>query len=62
MLNIENISNIDEIKSFFNHSEKAANIILDLSQKFFIPKISKQLDSKKTRGYSGSSPGLFNSR
>ena len=59
MLNIENISNIDEIKSFFNHSEKAANIILDLSQKFFIPKISKQLDSKKTRGYSGSSLIMF---
>jgi hypothetical protein len=59
MLNIENMNNINEIKSFFNQSENAANIILNLCKKFFIPKLSSQLDSIKKRGYSGSSLIMF---
>lgn len=55
MLNIEKINNVNEINSFFINGKKAENIILDVCQKFFVIKLSRQLNSIKKRGYSGSS-------
>ena len=51
MLHINRLKKLDEIKDFFIRDEKAPNIILDVCKKFFIPKISRKLNSIKKKGF-----------
>ena len=51
MLHIKGITKLHELKGFFAESEKAGDTILSISEKFITPKIRKEFDVIKKRGY-----------
>ena len=51
MLHIKGITKLHELKGFFTQPEKAGDTILSISEKFITPKMRKEFDTIKRRGY-----------
>ena len=51
MLHIKGITKLHELKGFFTQPEKAGDTLLDISEKFITPKLRREFNAIKKRGY-----------
>lgn len=51
MLPVNSIKNLSELKDIFSRDEKASHTLLDICEKFFISKMTRQLNAYKKKGY-----------
>jgi hypothetical protein len=51
MLHINQVKGLNELRDLLTHEEKASNTLLDVCEKFFTSKMTRQLNTLKRKGY-----------
>ena len=51
MLYINQVKGLNELRDLFTHEEKASNTLLDICEKFFTSKMTRQLNTLEQKGY-----------